>query len=327
MRSKNHFDILKEATLLLLNCGEESGLMKQAVDQMYDVFTSFSAVDTSNQNDDEIILDSGKAISPAEAAQCLFDFKRTAKFVRGLNGAIQKKRKEEIAPIQVLYAGCGPYATLVTPMLTLYSESEICIDLLDINEVSLNSARQTITGLGLENSIGDLLLEDATLFKVKKDYDIIVSETMQAALRSEPQVAIMQNLYSQIRTETIFLPEEIIVEAKLNTLGTWNPDKLRIENEERIDIGEVLKVNRQTIKDVLKTAKFNLLHCSSGLFELKFYTTIKIFKNEYLTEGDSGLASPVKILDFNNADNCELEFSYNHNYPAEINLKIKEFTI
>lgn len=327
MKSVNHRNKLKEATFLLLNCGNEPGLMKQAADSMYEVFTSYSAVNTSDQNDAEIILDSGKAISPAEAAQCLFDFKRTAIFIRGLNKAIQQKKNEGIHPIQVLYAGCGPYATLITPLLTQYSDSEICIDLLDINEVSLSSVKQVIRGLDFEKSIGEFLMEDAAKFTVKKDYDIIVSETMQAALRSEPQVAIMQNLFAQMKPDAIFIPEEIIVDAKLNTRGNWNPEKLRIENEERTTLGEVLKVNKENINDVLNAAKYNLLHDGTESVELKLYTTIKIFKNEFLYEGDSGLTSPVKLSEFNCATNSELEFSYKQNYPAEISFKMNEQTI
>jgi predicted RNA methylase len=327
MSSINQFNRLKEATQLLLNCGEEVGLMKEAVDQMYDVYLNFSSVNTSDQNDDEIILPSGKAISPAVAAQCLLDIKRTTKFIRGINKAIIHKLDEKLFPVQILYAGCGPYAALITPLLTLYNNQEISIDLLDVNEVSVLSAQKIIKGLKLNNNIGDFLLEDASLFKIKKEYDIVISETMQAGLRSEPQVAIMQNFFHQMNPNAIFIPEEIVVEAKLNTRGNWNAKRLRIENEKRIKIGEVLKVNRQTINEVLNKRTFDLCKPDNEFMELKLYTSIKIFENEFLKEGDSCLTSPVKLMELNKKMDNELVFVYRQSYPAQIEVVLNEILV
>ena len=327
MKSINQFNRLKEATEILLNCGEEIGLMKKAVDQMYDVYLNFSAVNTRDQNDDEIIIPSGKAISPATAAYCLLGMKRTAKFVRGINEAIKQKLNEQLYPVQVLYVGSGPYAALITPLLTLYNKKKVSIDLLDINEVSLLSAKTIINGLKLNDCVANYLLKDAAQFKIEKEYDLIISETMQAALRTEPQVAIMQNLFRQMKPDAIFIPEEIIVDAKLNTRGNWNTEKLKIENEERINIGEVLKVNRQTIKEVLKKTSFDLCNPANELMELKLYTIIKIFKNEFLTEGDSGLNSPIKLMELKNGMAAELEFNYDQNYPAEIKVTTNKLTV
>ena len=323
MKSLNQNKKLREATVLLLNCGEEDGLMKEAVDQMFEVYLEFSSVDISDLNDEDIILPSGKAISPSMAARCLSDFKRTTKFIRGINEAIKQKLNEKFQPVQILYAGCGPYATLITPLLTLYNKHELCVDLLDINEISLSSAHSVISGLKLNNRIGEFFLYDACQFKFEKDYHIIISETMQAALNSEPQVAIMQNFYRQMNPDTIFIPEEIIVEAKLNTVGIWNDEKLRIDDEVRIDVGEVLKVNKHTINDVLKKNELHLFNPTGDLMELKLYTAIKIFKNEFLTEGDSGLNFPLKLMDLKKEMDVELEICYSQIYPASFLTTLK----
>lgn len=318
MKQLNHNSRIQEATLLLLNCGEEIGLMKIAVDQIYEVFIKFSPVDLQNHNDNDIILPSGKAISPSTAAQCVLDFKRTTKFIRGIYEAIKQKLGEKEHPVQILYAGCGPFAAMITPLLTLYSKHEVCVDLLDINEVSLSSAHSVISGLHLNDSVEHFLLEDASLYKVEKNYDIIISETMQAGLKSEPQVAIMQNFFQQIKPEAIFIPEEIVIDAKLNTRGAWNEKLLRIENEERVYSGEVLKVSKHTINDVLKNNTLNLFNPTDEMMELKFYTTIKIFKKEFLTEGDSGLNSPLKMMELKKQMNIELDCIYSQTYPASI---------
>lgn len=318
MRQLNHNSRIQEATLLLLNCGEEIGLMKIAVDQIFETFLKFSPVDVQNHNDEEIILPSGKAISPSTAAHCTLDFIRTTKFLRGINEAIKQKLEEKEHPVQILYAGCGPFATLITPLLTLYSKNELSVDLLDINEVSLSSAHSVISGLELNDRIKHFLLEDASLYEVEKNYDIIISETMQSGLRSEPQVAIMQNFFQQMKPEAIFIPEEIVIDAKLNTRGTWNDKLLRIENEERVYVGEVLKVNRHTINDVMNNNTLHLFNPTDEMMELKFYTTIKIFNSEFLTEGDSGLNSPLKIMELKKRMKIELDCIYSQTYPASI---------
>ena len=125
--------------------------------------------------------------------------KRTAIFFRGIYQAIQHKIKEKSkSKVLILYAGTGPYATLVTALFPLLESSEVSVDLLEINLVSLRSATDVITGLGLQAFIGDSYCSDATTFKIEKPYDIVISETMQAALKEEPQVAIMQNLIPTI---------------------------------------------------------------------------------------------------------------------------------
>jgi hypothetical protein len=203
---------LKKSIDQILSCGDDFFLMKQSVDRMYAIYRSISEVNIDNQNDSPIIVPSGKAISASEAAHCLLEMKRTALFIRGIYEAIDCKVKEQQnLPIHILYAGTGPYATLVTPLLLLFSPSEIKVDLLDINPVSLNSAVKILDELGLEQFVGSVYLTDAAVFQVEKNYDVVISETMQAALKKEPQVAIMQNLLPQTDGSSIFIPQSIAI--------------------------------------------------------------------------------------------------------------------
>ncbi len=314
---------LRDATQLILNCKKEYGLMKNAVDRMYQVFLEFTDVDISDQNAPDILLSSGIALAPAPAAHCLLEMTRTAIFLRGINQAIKEKLKQK-QNLQILYAGCGPYATLITPLLTLYSADELTVDIIDINEISLNSAKAVIDGLGMDDYIGDYLLEDATEMKLTKDYDIVISETMQATLKNEPQVAIMQNMAQQINSQCVFIPQEINVDAKLNAGGKRNAETLVLENEKRIELGEILKVNISNALEPFEIKKVKIENVSrKNQWELKLYTTIKVFKNHKLTEGNCSLNLPKKIKDFYIESIDEIDFWYDQSIPVTIKHRFK----
>ena len=64
----------------------------------------------------ETLTSNGLALSPTMAAMCANDFVRTIQFIRGTHAAIADIRERfPDRPARVLYAGCGPYATLAVP--------------------------------------------------------------------------------------------------------------------------------------------------------------------------------------------------------------------
>ncbi|PZX17839.1 hypothetical protein LX69_01252 [Breznakibacter xylanolyticus] len=159
-------DALKQARNLILHCHNDIACMKQAVDTMYRVYTSLSPVTITDQNDANIYLPSGKAISPSQAAHCLLEMKRTAIFLRGIHQAIAHQLSTHAhRPIRVLYAGTGPYAALITPLLIDLNPRELTVDLMDINPVSLQSTADVLMKLGLSGFVGEVHLADASTYK------------------------------------------------------------------------------------------------------------------------------------------------------------------
>ena len=66
----------------------------------------------------DALLKDGVAISPAAAAHCVNDTQRSVVFIRAAYAAIkaaQARFAQE--PVEILYAGCGPFATLLLPLL------------------------------------------------------------------------------------------------------------------------------------------------------------------------------------------------------------------
>jgi predicted RNA methylase len=304
-------DRLKESVLQILACSDDFYQMKQSVDCMYSIYRSISDVNADDQNDAHIIVPSGKAISPSMAAHCLLEMKRTAIFLRGIHETIEYKIKErKNSPIYLLYAGTGPYATLVTPLLLLYKPSEIKVDLIDINPISLNSAVKVLNELGLKPFIGSVYLADAAVFQPEKNYDVVISETMQAALKKEPQVAIMQNLIPQMKQEAIFIPEAITIDAELVSRGKWNEETVRSEGVQRIHLGKILTVDRQHL-DAGNNHKVVRIPDEVGeCKQLKFYTTIKVFGNHWLLEGDCSLNIPLKVCELDEDEGKTIIFWY-----------------
>ena len=61
---------------------------------------------------EDSLLDSGVAINPNAAAHCALDYQRSVVFIRGVYAAIKTlKLRFPETPLELLYAGCGPFAT------------------------------------------------------------------------------------------------------------------------------------------------------------------------------------------------------------------------
>ena len=315
-------DKFRGAAKTILNCAGDIGMMKKCVDEMYGEFLKFTNVNMSDQNDLAIILQNGKAISPSAAAHCLLEMKRTALFLRGISKAIALKLSEQ-KKVTILYAGCGPYATLITPLLSLLTNEDITVDLLDVNEISLNSARKVIEGFHLDRFVDDYLLEDAAVCKLKSEYDIVISETLMAGLRNEPFVSIIKNLTSQLKPDCIFIPHEVVIKLKIDDGGIWNPETLQADHINEIDLGEIFKVNRDTVSApfTFPVISFDIPTGRGKPWSMKLYTTINVYDTIYLTDGDCSLNLPHRIDEFNEGESVELEIDYNMNHPVKFNIK------
>jgi len=309
------FSSVRQATRDILDCADDFVVMKQSVDTLYQLFCCITQVDALNLNGNkDIMLSSGKAISTAAAAHCLLEMKRTAVFLRGIRKAITNKIAEnKNSPIQLLYAGTGPYGTLVIPLLTLFSKEEIRVDLIDINSESLNALQILIKALQLENCIGEVYCTDATTFIVEKKYDIVVSETMLACLKNEPQVAIMQNLIPQLPPEAIFIPEEISIDAALTNPKMEHERLFYYESEQppfrRIALGNLFTVNKQNLNpnNMQKTLT---IPDEKEFPALKLFTTVQVFGNEILSENDSSITMPVIFYDLHRQPVRHVAFEY-----------------
>jgi hypothetical protein len=309
-------EMLNRNTKILLECGDNAAEMKQAVDQLYRIYSSITKVKVDQINiDKDIMLPSGKAISTAAAAHCLLEMKRTAVFLRGINKAIALKLSQATnKSIRILYVGTGPYGTLLTPLLPLYKPTDIKVDVLDINQKSLIALHELVAKLELEDYIDEMHYTDASTFAVTKQYDIVICETMLACLKSEPQVAIMQHLIPQLTDDCIFIPEEISIDASLTNPKMEMDRLLYYEAEqppfERISLGNIFKLNKQTIHKALERKRISIPDKTANFPMLKLFTTVTVFEDEVLIDNDSSITLPKQYYDFRREEAKEIEFWY-----------------
>jgi predicted RNA methylase len=306
---------VQQATQNILDCADDFLIMKQSVDTLYNVFSRITGVSPAQiGTDKDIMLPSGKAISPSAAAHCLLEMKRTAVFLRGIHQAIQQKLNNKTEePVRILYAGTGPYGTLVIPLLHRFTPQEIQVDLLDINPASLEALQKLIDELQLNDYIGSACCKDATTFTLSRNYDIAISETMLACLKNEPQVAVMQNIIPQLQPEAIFIPEEICIDAALTNPKMEQERFLYYEDEpppfRRIGLGNVFTVNKQNLDTDLMQKTIEIPD-EKDFPVLKLFTTVKVFGSEQLSENDSSITLPVNFYDLRKQPALHIAFWY-----------------
>lgn len=190
-----------------------------------------SNVDQLWNYQNETQIPEGICIAPVDAANCMLDFERTITFIRGLFDAIKESQKRNPGKrISVLYAGCGPFATLILPMTTEFSSKEVGFTLVDIHEESINYVKKIIEELGIQDYFDDIVHADATKYKPEKQPDIVLTETMGRALLFEPHLAITENLKKTLGEKGILIPENISLGVKLKSLNSHPRKKINLGN-------------------------------------------------------------------------------------------------
>lgn len=251
----------------------------------------------------------GLALSPTMAAMCAEDYMRTIAFIRGTHAAIVEVRQRlPDRPVRVLYAGCGPYATLAVPLMTLFSAAELTFTLLDIHPESIKSAESIVDTLCLSNSVEGFETVDAGSYRVNPDQapDIILIEVMQACLESEPQVAITRHLLSQA-PNAILIPEEVRIEvqlvdpAKEFELVGLSPEGKPLQRD-RIAAGPVFVVNRESVNlwkhisgNRLPGLAVQIPESVGQRYQPMLFTKICTYQKHILQDYDSGLTCPKTL--------------------------------
>lgn len=179
--------------------------------------------------------DHGECVAPLVAGSLLYqshDFARPRKFILGLWDAIQTVLNSKPYPfgqVEVLYIGTGPFATLTLPLTACFPSSVLNVHAVDVSQESLNCVDRVVRHFEMEDSYPSRTCADATTVDwskcLKKVPHIVVTECMASALLGEPQIAIVQNLISQIGPDFILVPENIAIDVGTSTPTHMGPSQ------------------------------------------------------------------------------------------------------
>ncbi|MCG7549602.1 methyltransferase domain-containing protein [Pseudoalteromonas sp. Of7M-16] len=262
--------------------------IKAMVDYLGKVTGVFSSTDMNASEKAQTA--SGVAISPVQAAKCFEETVRTQIFCQGVAQAIQDKITKNISPVRVLYAGTGPYATLLLPLLAASDNLPLEITLIDIHKENINAVNKLINHFDLEHYNISVNQGDATLWQKppsQSDFDIVISETMTALLKREPQVYIFKHLVRYLKPCGVMIPEDVSLKAWLT--------KVEGERQGTQLLGEFFRLDKQTSLALSQgdhgSFKSNLTipHGDWSGYTVKLTTDIIVYRNLTLTEGDCSL--------------------------------------
>lgn len=283
----------------------------------------------------DLEFDNGKAIGTFWAASCLDDYLRTRQFIRGINNAIEDKMISQ-KPLHILYAGTGPYATLILPLIFRYSKEDIKYTFLEVNPLSFQLLQNLTSKLGLEDYDITFVNEDATKYQINSTNvpDIIISETMQNALAKEQQVPIFLNLMSQVKNDSIFIPEkiELFIGLQNRSIQMHEPQIKHYFKEKKVFEVSIDSMFPDTLpkKQKTKEVTFEKVQTVIGVEKLKNYdqlviiTEIHVYKNEKIGINQSGLTTPICIQDIDDdlKEPIQVETQYEVSSEPKLDYKI-----
>jgi CheY-like chemotaxis protein len=303
---KPTMDDLKNITQILL--ADESSYLeiRDACGSLLYLFYLVTEFDKENRvNQQHMQSKAGRAVSPEAAAFCIRDIMRTRVFMRGLKEAVSTKlQANPDKAVTVLYAGTGPFATLLIPLATMFSPTQLNMLLLDINPASITYLNNIISYFNLHAYVLQVVETDAVTYQMPAQWqpDIILSETMMPSLKSEPQLSIVANLAGQ-RPQAILIPEEIEVSAAL--YNSKIDDEIKYIPLETLlvltkDSALKMAAEQQTADVVFPEMRLEIQQPQQPSYSrLALLTNIRVFNKHTLNFKESSLTIPEFVYDLN----------------------------
>ena len=314
----------KEITLLLNSeTPKEEVQASKEITNLYNKLLQENVLGKSYTNLTEAKLEGGIALSSQDALDCLKDYLRTTRFIKGVFQAINDSFIQfSNTKIELLYAGCGPGAPLIIPLLHLFSPDQLSITLIDMNESSINSATKIIEVLGLESYFRSCILADAITYNhpTNLPIHIVLSETMDKGLTKEPQVRITQNLAPQLIENGIFIPEEISVYSEHSFYG--NEPYFDIYKDvfnlgpkiETIDTQHLFSITKNIQVKPIFSFESDWIQIPSSFEnhpDIIIFAEITIYKNQQLKKAESLISNPICIASLYNLKNKQYKIIHN----------------
>lgn len=323
---------LKDVTIALLSPVGHDNTRREATLSLKKIFietVGFDEMDTANHQN--ITTPAGMSIAPRWAASCLDDMMRTQKFILGIRDAIEERLKLNSGkPVVVLYAGTGPFATLLTPLITVFTPAQLQMVLVEINPVSVLYLKKTIQHFGMDEYVIDVVQADAVTWIISPEMqpDIIVSETMNNALQKEPQVSIVANLLSQCNRKPVLIPELIKVDVCLIGDTTKCPQDIQhlktlIELDAKMAV--LINQNPQGIPALSQGITVSIPELPNAKYnQLVLCTFIRVFGQHSLGLNESGLTIPHILRMTDSFKKYPVQFMFQYHIDSNPGFRVTE---
>jgi hypothetical protein len=300
-----------ELTNILLYEKENYGTILHCLHNLHDFYAGITGITAEQTSDQNVFLPTGKAISPGQAANCLLDIRRTTVFLRGIRKAILELQKElNGEPVHILYAGCGPYATLLTPLTTIFTPQEVRFHLMDVNQHSITAVEMLYTQINSRNYVEEFICTDASTYRLTQPIHLVICEAMQSALAREPQVSIMLNLIPQLAAQARFIPERITISAWLTNRDQELQSHMVGGSEpQRKHLGDIFIIGRNQLPS-FEPVEATIPADASPQDELQLFTTLDVYDDERLDVYNCGITLPLKVMDVEGRSGKKVKFEY-----------------
>ncbi len=325
----SYFTVIEKLVEEILSDKIDYVSLKERIEAYEALLINLSGLDLKDEKNrhNDIALENGTALGTAWAAMCVVDTIRTRQFMRGIWNAVEDLYKKKTKPIKILYAGTGPFATLILPLITRYTAEELQLVLLEVNEETIVYLKRVLKKLEIENYVAKIVCEDATQYEIAEpqDIDILISETMQHALVKEQQVPIMLNLVNQLNDNVVLIPEKI--QLKLALMNTDTQLILKSQKASKYkEIATLLEFDKTYINlhnatqdhpvkksiELIRSTPFKGEDAGKIYDKLVVLTSIQVYGTEWILEDASGLTVPKILLDLRHVDPEKKEISISY---------------
>ncbi|WP_018969281.1 SAM-dependent methyltransferase [Rubritalea marina] len=294
----------------LISMPRDFALATPLVQAMADGLAELTGVSVEEEmlTRDDAETQHGVAISPVQAAKCLKEPLRTQVFMQGVKQAIEDALAAN-ERVRILYAGTGPYGLLLLPLVARYfREAPLDICLIDIHARNVSSIQHLVSLYGIEERVVSVDEADATLWQPSAidAFDILISETMTAMLRREPQVKIFAHLEQFLKPEGVLIPQEIQIHASLESN----------DGNERVLLGHVFTLSRETAQ----AAREERMDAYQGVLEvpdgeglptrLCVETDLKVYGEHWLRRNECSLNMPIYVDALYFGERRQIPFHY-----------------
>ncbi|KAB7728074.1 hypothetical protein F5984_20190 [Rudanella paleaurantiibacter] len=313
---------------LLDTAPTDYGTLRAVCHELHDFLVQTTRIDPHNPDNrkNRVHSDMGYAISLTWAAMCIHDFQRTKTFTDGLFRAVSDRLAQQPdLPVHILYAGTGPFATLILPLVARFSPQQVQFTLLEINAQSYACLTQLITLLDLAPYVSSVQQVDATTWQIPDPHsvDVFVTETMQKALKEEQQVAISLNIVPQLRPDALLIPEQIRLTLAL--IHYQRPAEAhQIPVPIVSPVADVFLLNRETLWQHSPSYRphhlpyvfpsMTIATPQEGVqasTQPHLLTEITVYQNVTLNFNQSGLTMPFPLRQFSGKIPAQMRFEYN----------------